>query len=85
MINELTRGKDFNKTQPELREGEILLTNDTEEEFRKIPRRTKRIGKIAYDIDGKQIERGVSILPAIYPVFVQRKELEDDGILPKSS
>lgn len=62
---------------PELREGEIFLTNvgfdfDTEE-WRNIGWRTKRMGICAYDVDGKVLEH-------TRPVFVQRKEMEKAGI-----
>lgn len=61
-------------SHPELLEGEVLLMNTTEEEFRKSVWRTKRMGRVAYDVHGNPIAH-----PCV-PFFIQRKELEDAGM-----
>lgn len=62
-----------NKNHPELREGEVFLTNALS--LSGIGWKTKRSGYVAYDIYGKPIH-------GMFPVFVQRKELEKAGINP---
>jgi hypothetical protein len=63
------RGKalneNYNKNHPELRKGEMFLTNVDEEGFRRIGWQTKRIGEIAYDSGG-------NILQGHFPVFIQK-------------
>jgi len=68
---------------PELREGEIYLTNCYEEEeleencvedFSAIGWKTKRRGRKAYDINRERIYNGA------FPVFVRATELEEAGI-----
>ncbi len=79
----------FNKNHPELKEGEVFLTNTESDEYEfRFPRfddfghgfaaigwKTKRKGSVAYDIYGKPV-RG------LIPVFVQREELKKGGIDP---
>ncbi|MDO8523588.1 MAG: hypothetical protein Q7S12_04925 [bacterium] len=69
-----------NKNHPELRAGEVFITNADES----IPDhlltertgwKTARPGKAAYDSDGK-------ILIGKRPIFIQRTELEDLGVDP---
>lgn len=64
---------DFNDSHPELREGEMLLSNISNYEEERVYSQsqctTKRLGKTAYDIHGK-IVRGFK------PWFVQREEHE---------
>ena len=75
----------FNKSHPEIREGEVFLTNtDAEsspfynfddEGYHRIGWKTKRRGVIAYDIEG-------NVVDYLVPVFVQRDELINAGIDP---
>lgn len=63
----------FNTTHPEIRDGEMFLTNCfgvSSDSYREIEWRTKRKGKVAYTIRGKPIEN-------VYPVFIQIKEYDD--------
>lgn len=62
---------------PELREGEIFLGNFTKNSFSNIGWKTKRWGSCSYDIYGDPIKK--SFLPSLFPVFVQRKEIEHLG------
>lgn len=68
---------------PELEEGEVFLGNHTVPEFELIGWKTKRLGNVAYGIDGKSL--GPIITTAgkrLYPVFAQRAELKAEGIDP---
>lgn len=81
MTNEL------NIHHPELKEGEVFLTNvsnddmsrrimnSRETDWEAIGWKTKRLGNIAYDIYNK-------IIVGMFPVFVQRSELQKSGIDP---
>jgi len=62
-------------THPELLQGEVFLTNSDSVEFHRIGRKTKRVGKTAYDVQGK-------VLRHSFPVFVKASELEAAGIKP---
>lgn len=66
--------KNFNKTHPELREGEIFLANCSESDFRIMTWQTKRCGRIAYDFHGNKIT-----YLGVYPVFIKLEELEKAG------
>ena len=66
--------KSFNFIHPELQEGEIFLTN-TNEGMSWCGWKTKRQGKIAYDIEGNPISH-----MGYVPIFVQRSELRAAGI-----
>lgn len=78
---------DFNKTHPELRKGEVFLTNASERDaldsedrvssWDSIGWKTKRKGEFSYDIHGKPLGYH---WPNSFPVFVRRKELEEAGI-----
>ena len=57
----------FNETHPELRDGEIFVTNTANPEMTNIGWKTKRIGNTAYSINGL-------IVSGLRPVF--RKEDE---------
>lgn len=64
------------RKHPETREGEIYLTNccldvfnNPDDEYYKIGWKTKRKGKVAYDIYGNIIENA-------YSVFIQIEEYE---------
>jgi hypothetical protein len=58
---------DFNLTHPELKEGEIFVTNSNTDKLSTIGWKTKRVGIIAYDIQGKEINW-------LVPVFRQSSE-----------
>lgn len=75
---------------PEEMDGEVFVGNYQDEShhkiqgqgiflelFDKINWKTKRQGKIAYDINGKVIEN-------VFPVFVQRSEMREAGFDPDS-
>jgi hypothetical protein len=57
---------------PECQPSEVWLTNDTQEGFGLIGYATKRLGRTAYDKDGKPVQ-------GLYPVFVSAVELNDRG------
>jgi hypothetical protein len=63
--------RNYNETHPELREGEMHLSNCPLDSYSydRIGWNTKRRGQQAYTIDGKLITRYI-------PVFVQREEYE---------
>lgn len=63
----------FNETHPELRDGEIFLTNfykGDDKSFYRIGYNTKRIGNIAYTVNGE-------IAKYTFPVFIQKKEYDE--------
>jgi hypothetical protein len=64
------KNRNYNKTHPELRDGEMFLTNCVEETYDPIGWNTKRMGAVAYTTGGVP-------LPKYRPVFVQRKEYEE--------
>jgi hypothetical protein len=64
----------FNRNHPELRPGEVFLTNDNAPGFETISWKTKRLGRQAYNMKG-ELTWGL-------PVFVQATELEAAGITP---
>ncbi len=69
----------FEWRHPELEAGEVLLGNFEEQNFPKVPWRTKRRGKVAYDAStGKPIADEYGI--GSFPVFVQGTELENAGV-----
>ena len=55
---------------PELRPGEVLLTNCRSQsgDYEDIGRKTKRMGVRAYDRNGE-------VIPGYFPVFVLKKDL----------
>lgn len=79
--------RSFNVNHPEIMKGEVFLTNVGEgrdfgmsfplhnDDFAAIGWKTKRCGRIAYDIYGKPVS-------GMEPVFVQRDELKKGGIDP---
>lgn len=79
MTSELKQN--FNVNHPELREGEVRLTNmipdriiDGQTDWEAIGHKTKRTGNVAYSLKGEPIEE-------YKPVFVQKSELDEAGIL----
>lgn len=79
----MAKKKDFNKTHPELREGEVFIANifpdrksigdDNRTDVECIGWKSKRVGKKAYDINGQHMEDTL-------PVFAQRSELQKAGV-----
>ncbi len=72
-------------SHPELQDGEVFITNASDSSSGKYPGdtrsdwdacgwKTKRRGKVAYDIHGKPISAGV------FPIFARREELEAAGV-----
>jgi hypothetical protein len=53
---------------PERGEDEIFIDNILSDDFKKISYNTKRLGRIAYDMDGHEIK-------GMRPVFVKQKEM----------
>ena len=63
--------RNYNETHPELREGEMFLTNTLDNyDYMRIGWHSKRRGRQAYSIHGEELTRGI-------PVFVQRSEYEE--------
>jgi len=60
----------YNETHPELKEGEMFLSNNSFEEYTHIGWKTKRLGIQAYTIDGEE-------LTVLRPVFVRNEEYEE--------
>lgn len=69
-----------NMHHPEARQGEVLLTNADSYTYKNhIGRKTKRKGVVAYDMYNRPLRDS-----DFFPVFVQRSDLEADGIDPDS-
>lgn len=79
----------FNENHPELKEGEVFLTNsddrsairdqgcsDKSTNYSVIPFSTKRKGTMSYNIHGKSIS---STWPDSFPVFVLKSEIDKIG------
>ena len=62
--------QNYNETHPELRAGEMFLTNCISIDYSIIGWSTKRTGRQAYTIHGEE-------LTGFMPVFVQRSEYEE--------
>ena len=60
----------FNVEHSEIEDGEMFLSNITEEDYQKIGWKTKRRGNIAYDKSG-------NIIIGLFPVFVQKQEYDE--------
>ena len=56
---------------PELTKGEVLFTNAEFSQFEKMNFKTKRLGKIAYDGNGNQLNH-----EDWFPVFLNNAEVE---------
>lgn len=67
--------ENFNKNHPELREGEVWLTNDEANDvaYKEWIKdwKTARVGAWAYDIYGEKVE-------GLRPIFVSKEEVEDN-------
>lgn len=68
--------RSFNREHPELKEGEVFLTNINAHDFHCVGWKTKRGGKVAYDVHGEVVATDGSF----FPVFAQKAELETNGI-----
>jgi len=66
---------------PELQEGEVFGGNTTEEAFWSRPWKTKRLGRVAYNIHTGQVldQTGMPDHAKVFPWFVKRSELEAAG------
>ena len=64
---------DFNKTHPELKEGEVFLTNGTVSDFHKIRCESKRLGGQAYSKQGNIVE-------GLRPVFKKKGDKHDFNV-----
>ena len=62
----------LNEHHPELRDGEIFLSNMLLGDLRDIWWKTKRMGSIAYTINGERVDP----INKLYPVFVKVSEIE---------
>lgn len=67
-VENITNVPYSNKNHPELREGEIWITNSSELS-QEVGWKTKRCGKTAYDVYGKSLKY-------LVPVFAQKFEIE---------
>jgi len=67
-----------NWVHPELQEGEVFLANGTPQNFDDTGWKTKRMGKVAYRIDGTEVGSSSNL----FPIFVRASELEEVGIDP---
>ena len=63
------------KKHPEQREDEVYLGNTTMEGFRACCHKTKRIGRGAYDADGKFVVQ-TNWVTCIFPFFVKKEEYD---------
>jgi hypothetical protein len=63
--------RNYNETHPELREGEMFLSNYMLDnfDFKRIGWHSKRKGRQAYDVEGTE-------LTGYIPVFVQKEEYD---------
>ena len=66
----LVKVSDAMDQHPELRGGEMFLSNADDEHYPRIKWKTKRRGEVAYDRNGYIVEE----TPNLRPVFVQRDE-----------
>lgn len=81
-IKEKEKESGYNAKHPELRDGEIWLTNVQNlgsDDYSRIGWETKRLGNIAYTLDGEVILSSKSSI--MRPVFVKLQELIDNKIL----
>ena len=67
----MEEAKDYWVNHPELRSGELFLTNVDLSHFYLLPKWKIRQGKVAYERHGKKFGE----YPEIFPVFVQVEEL----------
>lgn len=56
---------------PELKDGEVFFTNSSLSDFQEMAFKTKRMGKVAFDGKGNQLNH-----EDWYPVFIKIEELE---------
>jgi hypothetical protein len=68
--------KDYWVNHPEIKNGEIFITNVDEKYFPLLTKwRSMRLGNIAYERCGKKFGE----YPKIFPIFVQVEELEKNS------
>ncbi|NMB91355.1 hypothetical protein GYA37_00745 [candidate division WWE3 bacterium] len=68
---------DFNYDHPEMKKGEVFITNADAEDLHHVGWKTKRCGKKAYDAHGRCISE--SYWQGSFPVFVQKSEMIQAG------
>lgn len=59
----------YERRHPEQKPDEVFETNCSVDQFGRTPYRTKRAGKVAYDVHGREISRDI-------PVFIEKAEWE---------
>lgn len=69
-IEAIEKEENFNVNHPEIRDGEMFLTNILAEDYIHIGWKTKRSGLQAYTVYGESLSHYV-------PVFVQKEEYEE--------
>lgn len=69
--------QNFNVNHPELRRGEVFVTNTDADHYRFVGWETKRAGEVSYDIYGEPLDER---WPNSFPVFAQRSEVEAAGL-----
>ena len=67
----------FNKSHPELRDGEVFIGNTSLDHWECVGWKTKRMGDVAYNIYGEPLN-------GIHPTFAQAEELRRAGVNPDS-
>ena len=63
---------------PELKDGEVLIGNFDDDNYRMCDWKTRRVGQKAYDAAGELVAGD-----KLFPVFVQRTEVEGRRIMPE--
>tara|TARA_R110000850_G_scaffold108_5_gene873 strand:+ start:271 stop:480 length:210 start_codon:yes stop_codon:yes gene_type:complete len=63
----------FNSEHPELKSGEMFVTNTANNLMTNIGWHTKRLGRVAYDVYGDPIQ-------GLYPVFKSKDEVLFQGL-----
>ena len=61
--------ENVNNNHPELKPGEMFLTNSSNKDYIAIGYATKRKGMVAYSIAGKDVSD-----PGFFPVFISKSE-----------
>ena len=66
----------MNKVHPELGHNEIFLSNINIKGYNRSSYKSKRLGLLAYDINGDLIGNSIKTEFSLYPMFVGRSEYE---------
>lgn len=74
-------GGKYEKRHPEQKPDEVFETNGTIEQFLNLPYKTKRMGRIAYDIHGREV--GDSGTGRYFPIFIKVEEREIEQVMKK--